>query len=116
MAKIFRRYIPLLYAIAAYLSCFVLINAHAVTYIVGGEQFKSAVLVVSILAVYPIHQTYGQLSGAVFMATGQTKLRRNIGSFFQVLGLPLSYFLLAPTHYYGLNSGAVDLAIKIMLI
>ena len=116
IANLFRRYVPLLYSISAYLSCFVFINAHSITYIIGGEKFKSAVLVVSILAIYPIHQTYGQLSGAVFMATGQTKLRRNIGSFFQIVGLPLSFFVLAPSHRYGLNAGAMGLAIKILLI
>ena len=116
MARLFRKYIPLLYSIAAYLSCFILIQSDAVTFIFGGDKFKSASVVVSILALYPIHQTYGQLSGAVFMATGQTKLRRNIGSFFQIIGLPISYFLLAPSNQFGLHAGAVGLALKIVFI
>ena len=72
--------------------------------IIGGKEFQSAAFVVSLLALYPIHQTYGQLSGAGLMATGQTKLKRNISSFFQILGLPLSYFLIAPIEYYGINA------------
>ena len=116
MAKIFRRYIPLLYAVASYLSCFVFIHADTITLIIGGKEFQSAAFVVCLLALYPIHQTYGQLSGAVLMATGQTKLKRNISSFFQILGLPLSYFLIAPIEYYGINAGAAGLAFKILFI
>ena len=116
MARLFRRYIPLLYAISAYFACFVAIEAEKITYIFGGEKFHSAALVVAILAFYPIHQTYGQLSGAVFMATDQTKLRRNIGVFFQLLGLPATYFLLAPSHQFGLDAGAVGLAVKLVVL
>jgi O-antigen/teichoic acid export membrane protein len=116
MARLFRRYIPLLYAIAAYFSCFIAIEAEKVTYIFGGDEFQSAALVVTVLAFYPIHQTYGQLSGAVFMATGQTKLRRNIGSFFQLIGLPTTYFLVAPVDQFGLDAGAVGLAAKIVIL
>lgn len=114
MAKLFRRYIPLLYAIAAYFACYVAVQAGKVTYIFGGEQFGAALLPVTIMAFYPIHQTYGQLSGSVFYATGQTKLYRNIGIFFQVMGLPILYLLLAPKKKIGLDAGATGLALKMV--
>ena len=69
-----------------------------------------------IMAFYPIHQTYGQLSGSVFYATGQTRLYRNIGIFFMMLGLPITYFLIAPEGYLGLNAGATGLAIKMVAL
>jgi O-antigen/teichoic acid export membrane protein len=114
MARLFRRYIPLLYAIAAYFACYVAVQAGKVTYIFGGEQFGAALLPVTIMAFYPIHQTYGQLSGSVFYATGQTKLYRNIGIFFQVMGLPILYLLLAPQNKIGLDAGATGLALKMV--
>lgn len=116
MAVLFRRYIPLLYSITAFFSCFVAVNADKVTLIFGGGKFRDAALAVAIMAFYPIHQTYGQLSNSVFYATGQTRLYRNIGIFFMIIGLFLTYFLIAPKSLSGLNIGATGLALKMVLV
>ena len=114
MKHMFRRYVPLMYAITAYFSCFIAIEAERVVYIFGGNSFKGAVIAVAIMAFYPMHQTYGQLSSSVFYATGQTKLYRNIGIIFILIGLPVTYFLIAPSNKMGINAGAVGLAIKMV--
>jgi O-antigen/teichoic acid export membrane protein len=116
MAALFRRYIPLLYSIAAYFACFMALQADKVTYIMGGTKYHQATIAVAIMSFYPIHQTYGQLSGSVFWATGQTRLYRNIGIAFMLLGLPITFFLIAPVHMMGLNAGATGLAIKMVLL
>jgi len=116
MARLFRRYIPMLYAIAAYFACFIAVEASKVTFIMGGEKFGQATLAVMIMAFYPIHQTYGQLSGSVFYATGQTALYRNIGITFILIGLPVTYFLIAPADKMGLNAGATGLSVKMVAL
>lgn len=116
MASIFRKHIPLLYSMTAFLACFIAINADKITLIIGGGKFEKASLAVAIMAFFPIHQTYGQLSGSVFYATGQTRLYRNIGIVFLLIGLPLTYFLIAPKKVFGLDLGAEGLAIKTILI
>lgn len=116
MAHLFRRYIPLLYGIAAYFSCFIAVQAHKVIYIMGGKHFSGAYLAVAIMALYPLHQTYGQLSGSVFFATGQTALYRNIGIVFMLLGIPVTYFLIAPGDKSGLDAGATGLAVKMVML
>jgi len=116
MAELFRKHIPLLYSITAFFSCFIVVNADKVTLMVGGGKFRAATLAVAIMAFYPIHQTYGQLSGSLLYVTGQTKLYRNIGVIFLVLGLPLTYFLIAPKKDFGLDLGATGLAIKTVVL
>jgi O-antigen/teichoic acid export membrane protein len=116
MARLFRTYIPVLYSIAAFFGCFASVQAAKITYIFGGNSFAAAATPVMIMALYPIHQTYGQLSGSVFYATGQTALYRNIGMIYYALSLPMAYFLLAPSDSYGLNAGAVGLAAKFFLV
>jgi len=116
MARLFRRYIPTLYAIAAYFACFIAVQADKVTFIMGGGNFQQAALAVTIMAFYPIHQTYGQLSGSVFYATGQTRLYRNIGIACTLAGLPIAYFLIAPPENFGLGAGATGLAIKMVAL
>lgn len=116
MARLFRRYIPLLYSIAAYFSCFIAVQSDKVVYIFGGDKFKESAAVLTIMAFYPIHQTYGQLSGSVFYAAGQTALYRNIGVIFMLIGLPVTFFLIAPADKMGLNMGATGLAIKMVIL
>ncbi|WP_186434390.1 lipopolysaccharide biosynthesis protein [Lutibacter sp. Hel_I_33_5] len=116
MKRLFRRYIPLLFSIASFLSCFIAVNASTVTNIFGGSQFASATVPIAIMAFYPIHQTYGQLSGAVFYASGDTKLYSKIGLIFMFVGLPISYFVIAPVNFLGLNAGAIGLAIKFVVL
>lgn len=116
MAHLFRRYIPLLYGIAAFFSCFIAMQAENVAYIFGGAKFNDAALAIAIMAFYPIHQTYGQLSASVFLAAGQTGLYRNIGVSFIIIGLPVTYFLIAPVAMMGINAGSTGLAIKMVAI
>jgi O-antigen/teichoic acid export membrane protein len=116
MVHLFQRYLPLLYSIAAYFSCFIAVQAKKVVFLMGGRNFAGAVAAVAILAFYPIHQTYGQLTGAFFYATGKTALYRNVGIIFLILGLPMTYFLIAPGAKMGLDAGAMGLSIKMVLI
>jgi O-antigen/teichoic acid export membrane protein len=116
MAVLFRRYVPMLYSIAAYFSCFIALQADKVVYLFGGKNFKEASLSLVIMAFFPLHQTYGQLSSSVFYASGQTKLYRNISIFFNLIGIPILFFLIAPKDKFGLETGAVGLSIKMVLL
>lgn len=110
MKKLFYRYIPMLYSIAAYFAIFISVQSENVLMIFTDEKFKEAFFVLVIMALYPIHQTYGQLSGSIFYATGQTKLLRNISFFTIPLGMAISFGLI-----YVLELGAVGLAFKMIL-
>lgn len=110
MRKLFYRYIPMLYSIATYFAVFISVQSENVLMIFTDEKFKDAFLVLVIMALYPIHQTYGQLSGSIFYATGQTKLMRNIALFTMPLGIVISFIFI-----YLLDLGAVGLAYKMLI-
>jgi O-antigen/teichoic acid export membrane protein len=116
MRNLFTRYIPILYFTSAYFSCFIAVHASQVIEIIGGEKYAFALIPVAIMALYPVHQTYGQLSGSVFLATGKTRQYSIIGIVFMFLGLPVTYFLLAPADKFGLNAGAIGLAMKTIIL
>ena len=78
MGRLMTRFAPLLYALAAYFSCFTLVEAKTLVHIFGGQEFAAAILPVQIMSLYPLHQAYGQMAGSVFHATGRTKILRNI--------------------------------------
>jgi len=116
MTALFRRYFPVLYSVSAFFSCYIALQADKVIHLFGGSPYRGAMAAVVIMAFYPIHQTYGQLTASLFYATGQTALYRNIGFLFLMLGLPLTYLLIAPQDKLGLNAGATGLAAKMVVV
>lgn len=115
MAYVFRRYIPSLYAMAAWLAAFAAVEADRIVSLFGGPQFAAAAGAVSIMAFYPVHQTYGQLSGSIFYATGQTARYRNIGLASMLLGVPLTVGVLLAARDWG-ASQALALALKMVVL
>lgn len=111
MRKLFYRYIPMLYSIAAYFAVFISVQSENVLMIFTDEKFKDALLVLVIMAFYPIHQTYGQLSGSIFYATGQTRLMRNMALVTTPFGIIFTFAFI-----YIFDLGAVGLAYKMILI
>lgn len=116
MGRLMTRFAPLLYALAAYFSCFTLVEAKTLVHIFGGQEFAAAILPVQIMSLYPLHQAYGQMAGSVFHATGRTKILRNITAAECVYGFAAAWFLLAPAQFLGLNLGAAGLAIKTVCV
>ena len=112
MGHLLTRFAPLLYIVAAYFSCFTLAEGPTLVNLFGGAEFVAAVLPVQIMALYPLHQAYGQLAGSVFHATGRTHVLRNMTALECLYGLSITWFLLAPNEYFGLSLGACGLAIK----
>ncbi len=111
MRRLFYRYIPMLYSIVAFFAVFISVQSENVLMIFTDEKFKDAFLVLVVMALYPIHQTYGQLSGSVFYATGQTKLMRNMALVTMPLGMLATFIFV-----YIFDFGAVGLAWKMILI
>ena len=116
MGQLVDRFAPLLYVVAAYFSCFTLVEAAAVVEIFGGSEFAQALVPVQIMALYPLHQGYGQLATSIFHATGRTRVLRNIQICECVYGFATAWLLLAPTHLFGFGLGATGLAMKTVIV
>ncbi len=116
MARLLDRHGPMLYAIAAYFSCFAAVEAAGVVRLFGGAEFAAAILPVQIMALYPMHQSYGQVVSSVYFATGDTKTLRNNTLLSLLAGICCTWFLLAPSEHGGLNLGAFGLAVKMVVV
>lgn len=116
MGRLLDRFAPLLFTVAGYFSCFTAVEAPAVVAIFGGAQYAAAIVPVQIMALYPVHQGYGQLAGAVFYSMGRTRTMRNIAVTEYCIGFCMSWLLLAPASHFGFGLGATGLAIKTVLL
>ena len=112
MGRLLTRFAPLLFAVAAWFSCFTVVEAPALVRLFGGAEFAAALVPVQIMALYPAHQAYGQLASSVFHATSKTRTLRNVSFLEHGGGFVLVWFLLAPADLGGLSLGATGLAIK----
>jgi len=113
---LFSRYIPLLYTIAAYLAVFVALQAGKIGTLLGGREFQQAGAAIAIMAFYPLHQTYGQLTDALFYATGRTRLYLVLGIIIMLAGLPVTWIFLAPPGWLGLGWGSTGLALRMVVV
>jgi len=116
LRSLFRKHIPLFYFIATYFAVFISLHAETVISITGGGEYKNASMVIMVMAFYPAHQTYGQLGGAVLLATDQTKVLRNIRVCTSLIGLIISFLLIIPVSLNGFGMGALGLVIKMVLM
>ena len=115
MRNLFNKLLPSLVFLTSFLSFFIASNGLELIVLLGGESYRGAGLSLSIMALYPIHQTYGQICGAVLYSSGKTKIIRNISIPFQVLGLVILYFLISSTEDGGLGLGAIGLTYKMII-
>ncbi|WP_138765281.1 oligosaccharide flippase family protein [Pseudoalteromonas sp. S201] len=110
MRRLFSRYVPMLYAIAAYFGAFIAFSSEGLLEIFTDERFKDAHLTLMVIAFYPIHQTYGQLNSALFFAIEKTTLYRNIGILSSIIGLVFTFLFI-----YLFELGAVGFAWKMII-
>jgi len=115
MAQLFKDTLPRLFFVAAFFGAFAAVNARSFVSLFGGTAYAAAAAPVAIMAFYPMHQTYGQVSGGLFYATGRTALYRNIGVTTLLIGIPISFLLFASRDAGGMGLGATALAGKMLV-
>ena len=92
MKKIFSKYVPILYCITAYLCAFIFVERVTIINIFGGEEYKNASNILSILAFFPLISVYSLLNGSIIYATEKTSLFLKLGLIFTPLSMLSAYF------------------------
>ena len=112
---LFARAVPLMYWIASFFGIFCAFQADSIARILGGASYSSAAQAIRIMGVYPALQAFGNLNAVLFYSSGRTREYGVIETAITVLGIPMTFFLLAPNALWGLNLGAGGYAVKLML-
>ena len=116
--RIYLKTSRLLYFVGALVSCFLIPYSREILGKVLGSGFEPGWLSLAIMFLYPVHQSLGQLNVTFFYATGKTRLYRNLAGAMMVVGIPVTYFVLAPrtASIGGLGLGAIGLALKMVIL
>ena len=116
MRILFSKLLPILVFVTSFISFYIASNGFDLIILLGGESYKEAGLSLMLMALYPIHQTYGQLCSAVLYSSGKTKIIRNVSIPFQVIGLLLVVYLITSISDGGLGLGSIGLIYKMIFI
>ena len=83
-----------------------------------GDVYADGIFTLMLMILYPVHQSIGQISGTMLLATEHTRIHVNIGYVFLVTSIVAAYFMLAPESMavpgLGLNSQGLALKMVIM--
>jgi O-antigen/teichoic acid export membrane protein len=117
MIKAFDK-VKFLYLIGAFISIFFMFHTDEIMGLIGGSNYIGATSTVILMFVYPIHVVYGQFCGAVLISLRKTRLYRNISIVITLVGVVITYLLLAPKSFIipGLELNSLGLALKLVLI
>ena len=114
---LYKRVSRSLYFIGAVISCVMIPFSREILALLLGPAYQAAWLPLSLMFLYPVHQSMGQITGTMFFAMGKTKVASYIGIFFMAISIPTAYMFLAPKTEVipGLNLGAIGLSLKMVV-
>lgn len=113
--ELHRKATRLLISLSAFVSCFLGPWAEELVHMLLGSAYQSAWMALLVMLFYPIHQAMGQINATLFMATRQTGIYMRLGVVGLLVGMPISYILVAPMYgsvVPGVELGALGLALK----
>lgn len=103
--------------VSAFGACFLIPFSKEILSLLGSE-YEAGYICLAIMFIYPIYQSLGQINGSYFHATAQTRLHSTIGIIMMIVGVPVTYLVLAPGSNMipGLGLGSVGLALKMVIL
>ena len=104
--------------LGAVISGFLVPWAAEIIQLILGDAYKEGAFVLSLMFIYPIHQSLGQVIGTMYYSLELTKPYSIIGIIYMTLSIISVYFLLAPSNAVipGLGLASTGMAIKMVLM
>jgi len=117
MERLYTMVSRLLYFISAWCACLIIPYCSDLLRLTVGASYSGGWLCFSLLLLYPVHNCLGRIEGSLLYAIGDTKSFMKTSILLETLGIPVSYFLLAPAtaRIPGLGLGANGLSYKMVL-
>lgn len=106
----------ILYITSAVMSCFLIPFSRELLVWLAGPSYEKAAFSLSVLLLYPLHQSLGQVGLTMLLGLGMTGIYRNYGISVMLISIPITFFVLAPANAVfgigGLGLAANGMALK----
>ena len=103
-----------LFLVGAVCSGFIIPWSNEIIVLVLGESYLGGVFAFSLMLIFPVHQSMGQLGNAMLMATQNIKSHVILGMIFSSIGFIVAFIMLSPS--VGLGLAATGLAFKMVFV
>ena len=105
-----------LYFTGAWISCLLIPYSREILAWTLGPGYEAAWLCLTLMFLFPVHQSLGQIQNTFFYASGETGSYARIGLLMMGISIPVTYFVLASESATvpGLGLGSVGLAMKMV--
>lgn len=106
------------FLVSAIVACFFIPWSADVLGVVLGGPYVAGAATLAVMLLYPIHQSMGLISTTTLYATERTSTPARVGTVFMLLGMVITYFVLAPKDAVipGLALGSLGLALKLIVL
>ena len=117
MSELYRKVSRTLYFIGAAIAGYLIPCSADMLLLLQGPAYTEGAITVTIMFLYPLQQSLGQVGSAMLMATERISLYVRIGMYSAVASIIATYFVLTPTDATvpGLGWGSEGLALKIVV-
>ena len=118
VTDLFAKVHHLLYLFGVLVASFIFPWSKEILVLIVGQEYIAGEITFMLMILYPVYQILGQIGGVMLLATHQTRLSTLIGGFAMILGLIVSYFMMAPPEAFisGLGLASKGLAWKMLLV
>lgn len=119
VAEIYRKASRGLIMVSAAVSGLLVPWSREIVGILLGASYLPAAPILSLMFLYPIHQSMGQIGGTMLLAGSETAVYTVLCLGMMLVSIPSSFLLLAPPDWPlspGLSLGGIGLAMKVVLL
>jgi O-antigen/teichoic acid export membrane protein len=118
VAMLYRKVSRGLYFVAASVAGFLIPWSEDILRLTLGPAYVGGAAALTIMFLYPLHQSMGQIGGTMLYATGRVRAQVVIGMLVMATSIVVTYFVLAPTDASlpGFGLGSTGLAGKVVVM
>lgn len=116
LQKLYKTAVRLAACFAALASGFLIPWSAEILRLTVGSSYSQGSMVLAIMLLYPIHQSWGTINQIMLFASGETRAHLFLNGIFLAINLPLTWFVLAPQDAWlpGLQLGSLGMALKLI--
>lgn len=118
VAMLYRKVSRGLYFVAASVAGFLIPWSEDILLLTLGPAYMGGAAALTIMFLYPLHQSMGQIGGTMLYATGRVRAQVVIGMLVMATSIVVTYFVLAPAEASlpGFGLGSTGLAGKVVVM
>ena len=118
VSQLYKKVSRILFFISAVISGFLIPISDVLLRNILGDNYIGGALTLSIMFIYPVYQSMGQVGGTMLYASEKVKIQSIIGISFMIVSMIVTYWVLAPNDaaIRGLGLGSEGLALKMVVM